>query len=41
MNTEGETREARNRDGKRDGRRRAWPAQMREAVVRSVVEQKL
>lgn len=41
MNTEGETRAARNKDSERGGRRRPWPAQVREAVVRSVMEQRL
>ena len=41
MKTEGETREARNKDSERADRRRAWPAQVREAVVRSVMEQGL
>ena len=41
MKTEGETREARNKDIERAGRRRAWPAQVREAVVRSVVDKGL
>lgn len=41
MNTEGEAREARNKDGARGAGRRAWPAQVRETVVRSVLEQGL
>jgi transposase len=41
VKTEGETREARNKDGARGAGRRAWPAQVRETVVRSVVEQGL
>ena len=39
MKTESETREARNKDSERGARRRAWPAQVREAVVRSVTNQ--
>ena len=38
MKTEGETREARNKDSERSDNRRPWPAQVREAVVRSVTE---
>ncbi len=41
MKTEGETREARNKDIERADRRRAWPAQVREAVVRSVMDKGL
>jgi len=41
VKTEGETREARNKDGKREHRRRPWPAQVREAVMRSVVDKGL
>jgi transposase len=41
VKTEVETREARNKDRERGARRRAWPAQVREAVVRSVMDQGL
>jgi transposase InsO family protein len=41
VKTEGETREARNQDIGRADRRRAWPAQVREAVVRSVMDKGL
>jgi transposase len=41
VKTEDETREARNKDIERADRRGAWPAQVREAVVRSVMDKGL
>ena len=41
MKTEGETRAARNKDSERGAKRRPWPPQVREAVVRSVIEKGL
>ena len=41
MNTEGETREARKRDKGHDGERGAWPREVREALVRAVIDRGL